>query len=73
MLGTPQMATESNQAVQWQASYDAFGQSSVSGTVTQPVTENIESGGQVGALSRRSIFRFEDGRYHEYQRKTEEL
>jgi RHS repeat-associated protein len=34
-LGTPQMATDSNQAVQWQASYDAFGQASVSGTVTQ--------------------------------------
>jgi len=34
-LGTPQLATDSNQAVQWQASYDAFGQASVSGTVTQ--------------------------------------
>ena len=35
MLGTPQLATDSNHAVQWQASYDAFGQASVSGTVTQ--------------------------------------
>ncbi len=35
MLGTPQLATDSNQAVQWQASYDPFGQASVSGTVTQ--------------------------------------
>jgi RHS repeat-associated protein len=35
MLGTPQVATDGNQAVQWQASYDAFGQASVSGTVTQ--------------------------------------
>jgi RHS repeat-associated protein len=35
MLGTPQLATDSSQAVQWQASYDAFGQASVSGTVTQ--------------------------------------
>jgi RHS repeat-associated protein len=34
-LGTPQVATDGNQAVQWQASYDAFGQASVSGTVTQ--------------------------------------
>ncbi len=35
MLGTPQVATDGNQAVQWQASYDAFGQASFSGTVTQ--------------------------------------
>ena len=35
MLGTPQLATDSNQAVQWQASYDSFGQASVSGTITQ--------------------------------------
>ena len=35
MLGTPQLATDSNQVVQWQASYDSFGQASVSGTVTQ--------------------------------------
>jgi len=35
MLGTPQLATDGNQAVQWQASYDAFGQASVSGTITQ--------------------------------------
>lgn len=35
MLGTPQLATDSNQTVQWQASYDAFGQASFSGTVTQ--------------------------------------
>jgi RHS repeat-associated protein len=35
MLGTPQLATDSNQAVQWQASYDPFGQASVSGTITQ--------------------------------------
>ena len=34
-LGTPQLATDSNQAVQWQASYDSFGQASVSGTITQ--------------------------------------
>ena len=34
-LGTPQLATDSNQAVQWQASYEPFGQASVSGTVTQ--------------------------------------
>jgi len=36
-LGTPQLATDSNQNIQWQASYDAFGQASVSGTVTQNV------------------------------------
>ena len=35
MLGTPQLATDSGQNIQWQASYDAFGQASVSGTVTQ--------------------------------------
>jgi RHS repeat-associated protein len=35
MLGTPQLATDINQAVQWQASYDSFGQASVSGTITQ--------------------------------------
>ena len=34
-LGTPQLATDSNQTVAWQASYDPFGQASVSGTVTQ--------------------------------------
>jgi uncharacterized protein RhaS with RHS repeats len=34
-LGTPQLATDSNQAVQWQASYEPSGQASVSGTVTQ--------------------------------------
>jgi hypothetical protein len=34
-LGTPQLATDSNQAVAWLASYDSFGQASVSGTVTQ--------------------------------------
>lgn len=32
MLGTPQLATDSNQAVAWLASYDSFGQASVSGT-----------------------------------------
>jgi RHS repeat-associated protein len=35
MLGTPQLATDSSQNTQWQASYDAFGQASFSGTVTQ--------------------------------------
>jgi RHS repeat-associated protein len=35
MLGTPQLATDSSQNIQWQASYDVFGQASVSGTVTQ--------------------------------------
>ncbi|HTB98230.1 MAG TPA: RHS domain-containing protein [Terracidiphilus sp.] len=35
MLGTPQLATDNNQAVAWQASYDPFGQASVSGTITQ--------------------------------------
>ena len=35
MLGTPQLATDSNQAVAWQASYDPFGQASASGTITQ--------------------------------------
>lgn len=35
MLGTPQLATDSSQALAWQASYDSFGQASVSGTVTQ--------------------------------------
>ncbi len=34
-LGTPQLASDSNQAVQWQASYDPFGQAPVSGTITQ--------------------------------------
>jgi RHS repeat-associated protein len=34
-LGTPQLATDSNQVIQWQASYDPFGQASVSGAVTQ--------------------------------------
>jgi len=35
MLGTPQIATDSNQAVQWQASYDPLGSASLSGTITQ--------------------------------------
>jgi RHS repeat-associated protein len=36
MLGTPQLATDSSQNIQWQASYEPFGQtSSVSGTITQ--------------------------------------
>jgi RHS repeat-associated protein len=35
MLGTPQLATDSSQSVAWQASYEPFGQASVSGTVTQ--------------------------------------
>jgi len=35
MLGTPQLATDANQAAAWQASYDAFGLASVSGTITQ--------------------------------------
>ena len=35
MLGTPQLATDSSQNIQWQASYDPFGQASVSGTITQ--------------------------------------
>jgi RHS repeat-associated protein len=35
MLGAPQLATDSNQTVAWQASYDPFGQASVSGTITQ--------------------------------------
>ena len=35
MLGTPQLATDGNQALAWQASYDAFGGASVSGTITQ--------------------------------------
>ena len=35
MLGTPQLATDSSQAVAWQATYEPFGQASVSGTVTQ--------------------------------------
>ena len=34
MLGTPQLATDSSQTVAWQASYEPFGQASVSGTVT---------------------------------------
>jgi uncharacterized protein RhaS with RHS repeats len=34
-LGTPQLATDSNESVAWLASYDSFGQASVSGTVTQ--------------------------------------
>ncbi len=34
-LGKPQLATDSNQAVAWQASYEPFGQASVSGTITQ--------------------------------------
>jgi RHS repeat-associated protein len=52
MLGTPQLATDSNQAVQWQASYDAFGQASVSGTVVQ----NLRLPGQ--------YFDLESGFYH---------
>ena len=35
MLGTPQLATDSSQAVAWQATYEPFGQASISGTVTQ--------------------------------------
>jgi RHS repeat-associated protein len=35
MLGTPQLTTDSNQAIAWQASYDPFGEASVSGTITQ--------------------------------------
>jgi len=35
MLGTPQLATDSAQNIAWLASYDSFGQASVSGTVTQ--------------------------------------
>lgn len=35
LLGTPQLATDSSQAVAWQATYDPFGQASVSGTITQ--------------------------------------
>ncbi len=34
-LGTPQVASDSSQNIAWQASYDSFGQASVSGTVTQ--------------------------------------
>jgi RHS repeat-associated protein len=34
-LGTPQLATDSSQAVAWQATYQPFGQASVSGTLTQ--------------------------------------
>jgi RHS repeat-associated protein len=34
-LGTPQSATDSNQIITWQATYQPFGQTSVSGTVTQ--------------------------------------
>jgi RHS repeat-associated protein len=34
-LGTPQLATDSNRAVAWLASYDSFGQASVSGMITQ--------------------------------------
>jgi uncharacterized protein RhaS with RHS repeats len=35
MLGTPQLATDAGQNIQWKASYDSFGQASVSGTITQ--------------------------------------
>jgi RHS repeat-associated protein len=35
MLGTPQLATGSSQSVAWQATYQPFGQASVSGTITQ--------------------------------------
>ncbi len=34
-LGTPQLATDSNQSTVWQAAYQPFGQASVSGTITQ--------------------------------------
>jgi len=34
-LGTPQVASDNSQNIQWQASYDSFGQASVSGTITQ--------------------------------------
>lgn len=35
MLGTPQLATDSNQSTVWQASYQPFGAASISGTITQ--------------------------------------
>ena len=35
MLGTPQLATDGSQTVAWQATYEPFGQASVSGTITQ--------------------------------------
>jgi hypothetical protein len=34
---------------------------------------DIQSGGQVGAFVTGRTFRFENGRYHEYKRKTKEL
>jgi RHS repeat-associated protein len=34
-LGTPQVASDNSQNIQWQASYEPFGQASVSGTITQ--------------------------------------
>lgn len=34
-LGAPQLATDASQAVAWQATYQPFGQASVSGTITQ--------------------------------------
>lgn len=35
LLGTPQVATDSTQAVAWQASYQPFGAASVGGALTQ--------------------------------------
>jgi len=35
LLGTPQLATDSSQNTAWQATYQPFGQASVSGTITQ--------------------------------------
>jgi len=35
LLGTPQVASDNSQNIQWQASYEPFGQASVSGTITQ--------------------------------------
>ena len=35
MLGTPQLATDGGQNTVWQASYEPFGQASVSGMITQ--------------------------------------
>ena len=34
-LGTPQLATDSSQSVAWQATYGPFGQTSVTGSITQ--------------------------------------
>jgi len=51
-LGTPQLATDSSQAVAWQAAYQPFGTASVSGTITQ----NLRLPGQ--------YFDVESGWYH---------